>query len=85
MFLDRKGGSRTVTAKRKSEAGGGGSDPEDRAQVQRQKRPLGRNGPEVMKYEGAAFLMMFFVQPGTGRRPTLSWPQWPVSVDERSQ
>jgi hypothetical protein len=31
MFLDRKGGSRTVTAKRKSEAGGGGSDPEDRA------------------------------------------------------
>jgi hypothetical protein len=43
------------------------------------------DGPEVMKYEDAAFLMMFFVQPGTGRRLTLSWPQWPVSVDERSQ
>jgi len=41
MFLDRKGGSRTVTAKRKSEAGAGSSDQEDRAQVQRQEGPLG--------------------------------------------
>ena len=74
-----------MTAKAKAKLAGVVAIQKIALQIHRQKRPLGRNGPEVMKYEGAAFLMMFFVQPGTGRRPTLSWPQWPVSVDERSQ
>jgi hypothetical protein len=45
------------------------------------------DGPEVMKYQDAAFLMMFYVgdpvpanHAGSSISATLSWPLWPGSV-----
>jgi hypothetical protein len=88
-FLDRKGGSKAVTARGKAKLA---------RVVAIQKIALkfiGRNGrwdrlndgPEVMKYQDAAFLMMFYVgdpvpanHAGSSISATLSWPLWPGSV-----